>query len=285
MSHNEIDKTILKIVKENFNSDWDKFELYLDALIESSQKKLEPNQNTIGLTEREYIKKIQSGKSEILMSLKDISKEYTLGNHKVAALKNINLDVYKGEFIAITGPSGSGKSTLLHVLGGLDKPDKGQVLIEGSDLSKFNDNELSLFRNKMVGFIFQSFYLQPYLNVLQNTEIPLIFRMANESVRKAAATNAIDAVGLSERIMHLPKQLSGGQMQRVGIARAIVNDPKIVLADEPTANLDKESTQDIINMLKKINKEKGITIVVVTHNDMVAQHADRIIKLEDGEIK
>jgi putative ABC transport system ATP-binding protein len=285
MNQNEIDKAILKIVKESFNSDWEKFDSYITELNKKSGSVPNIKESHTGLTDREYIKKMQGENVEVLMSLKSISKEYSLGQHKVTALKNINLDIYKGEFVAITGPSGSGKSTLLHVLGGLDKPDKGEVLIEGADLSKFNDNELSLFRNKMVGFIFQSFYLQPYLNVLQNTEIPLIFRMASESVRKSAATNAIDAVGLSERITHLPKQLSGGQMQRVGIARAIVNDPKIVLADEPTANLDKESTQDIINMLKKINKEKGITIVVVTHNDMVAQYADRIIKLEDGEIK
>lgn len=278
-NQNKVDQAIFDIVKHRFASDWQKFEGYVNELARKAATSTEktnsyPNQTIITKTDR-----------KVLIGLSGISKEYNLGGSKVAALNNINLDIYEGEFIAIVGPSGSGKSTLLQILGGLDKPDKGSVFIEGQDLAKFNDDQLSLFRNKTVGFIFQSFYLQPFLNVLQNTEIPLIFRKASNLIRRNAATKAIEAVGLTNRIRHLPRQLSGGQMQRVGIARAIVNEPKIVLADEPTANLDSVSTQEIIKLLKKINREKNITVIVVTHNKLVAQHANRIIKLTDGQIQ
>lgn len=219
-----------------------------------------------------------------IIELKNVSKIYKLSSETVYALKNASLDIHEGEMVAIVGPSGSGKSTLLQLIGALDKPTEGKLLVNGQDISKLNDKELSSFRNKTIGFVFQSFYLQSYLNVRQNVEIPLIFGGMNKNSRKEISKEVTESVGLLERINHLPKQLSGGQMQRVAIARALVNKPKIILADEPSASLDKETATEIMELFREINQKHKTTVIIVTHNDFVADYCQRQIKLQNGEL-
>jgi putative ABC transport system ATP-binding protein len=223
-------------------------------------------------------------KGKILIQLKNLSKEYKVGKEAVHALKGIDLEIYEGEIVALIGPSGSGKSTILNIVGGLDTPTSGDVFIADKNLKDLKDHELSDYRNHTIGFVFQFFNLQPYLSVVQNVEVPLIFRGATESVRRDAALEAVKNVALEDRATHLPNQLSGGQMQRVAIARSIVNNPKIILADEPTGNLDKKTGTEILNLLKELNKKFNTTIIIVTHDNSVAQQADRIITLQDGNI-
>lgn len=221
----------------------------------------------------------------IAVSLSSVFRTYKNDNRQIHAVKNLSLEIRAGEIVAIMGPSGSGKSTLLNLIGGLESPDQGEINAFGSKISDFDDKELSHYRNKTVGFVFQFFYLQPYLSVLQNIEIPLLFSAKTTQERNTAARDAISSVQLQDRITHLPSQLSGGQMQRVAIARALVSKPQLILADEPTGNLDRATGHDILQLLKKINQEFNTTMVIVTHDAEVASMADRVLTLRDGEIK
>lgn len=219
-----------------------------------------------------------------VIKIQDVSKEYKLGRQKVHAVKNVSLSIREGEFVALTGPSGSGKSTLLQLIGGLDKPSGGSVVVNGHDLKKLSDRKLSKFRNQTIGFVFQFFYLQPFLSLKTNLEVPGMFARTSRRARSQKSGELAEKVGLSERLKHKPKELSGGQMQRAAIARALLNSPKIVLADEPTGNLDSQNGQAIIDLFDDIRKTYGTTIVVVTHDAQIASMADREIKLSDGEI-
>lgn len=220
----------------------------------------------------------------VIMSAQHISKTYKLGRQSVTALDDVTLDIYEGEFVALTGASGSGKSTLLQLLGGLDKPTKGEVVVRGQSLRQLSDQKLSAFRGRTIGFIFQSFYLQPFLTLGTNLEIPAMFARMKPSDRRQRAQELATLVGLDDRMNHLPKELSGGQMQRAAIARALFNRPNILLADEPTGNLDSTNSQRIIELFQKIRTELGTTIVIVTHNPEIATLADREIILKDGRI-
>ncbi len=220
----------------------------------------------------------------VIVRLSDISKEYKVGRQPVPALKNVSLEIRAGEFIALTGSSGSGKSTLLQLIGGLDKPTSGTIEVDGADLGKMSDSILSTFRNRTIGFVFQFFYLQPFLKVGTNLELPGMFAQMNKAERRARSSELAQAVGIGDRDKHLPRELSGGQMQRAAIARALLNKPKLLLADEPTGNLDSVNGAAIIDLFETIRKQFGTTIVVVTHDKNIAAKADREITLKDGEI-
>ncbi len=219
----------------------------------------------------------------VVIRLEDVSKTYKLGKQKVNALKEVSLTIQQGEFVAITGASGSGKSTLLQLIGGLDKPTKGLVSVDGKKLAKLSDRKLSIFRNKTVGFVFQFFYLQPFLRLQTNLEVPGMFARERRGVRVARTKELAVAVGLEDRLRHMPKELSGGQMQRAAIARALLNNPKVILADEPTGNLDSVNGRGIIDLFDKIRHDFGTTVIVVTHDAKVASRADREIVMKDGE--
>jgi putative ABC transport system ATP-binding protein len=219
-----------------------------------------------------------------VIELKDICKDYGTGESKVKAVCDVNLKIRKSEIIAIMGPSGSGKSTLLDILGCLDRPTRGKVFIDGVDVSKLNDNELAKIRSEKIGFIFQFFYLIPALTALKNVELPMTFVKSSVKNREAKARELIKTVGLENRMYHRPSQLSGGESQRIAIARALANDPQIILADEPTGNLDSKSGKEIMDILTKLNKERGVTLIIVTHDSNIAKHAKRIINLKDGMI-
>jgi len=220
-----------------------------------------------------------------ILEAKGVKKTYTMGEVLVPALRGVSLQVEEGEFVAIFGPSGSGKSTLLHVLGGLDRPDEGDVLIDGVGLSTLNDNKLAEVRLRKIGFVFQFFNLLPRLTALRNVELPLTLADVSEKEAVEKAKEALRIVGLEERVSHRPTELSGGEQQRVAIARALINEPKIVLADEPTGNLDTTTGWEIVRLMKRLNKEKGHTFVVVTHDQSVAENANRMIHLKDGVIQ
>lgn len=220
-----------------------------------------------------------------MIQLSGVTKTYKMGDETIYAMNKVNLVVEKGEFIAIVGPSGSGKSTLANIIGGLDSPNSGKVVVEGEDLASRNDHDLSKYRNKKVGFIFQTFNLQPGYTALENVTIPLIFGRISPSKRKKRAEECLKMVGLGNRMKHRPNQLSGGQRQRVCIARALANDPEIIIADEPTGNLDTQKGAEIVSLLKELNKKKGITLIVITHDTSVAKQADRILTIQDGQIK
>jgi putative ABC transport system ATP-binding protein len=219
-----------------------------------------------------------------LIELKNVSKVYKMEEVEVPALKGINMKIKRGEFVSVIGPSGSGKSTLLHIIGCLDRPTKGEVILDGIDVSKLSDNELSRIRAKKIGFVFQFFNLYPTLTALENVELPMMIVEKDKSERKKRARELLKIVGLEKRAEHLPSQLSGGERQRVAIARALANDPPLILADEPTGNLDSKSGKEIVSLLKKLQEEKGKTIVMVTHALDIAKFADRLIYLKDGEI-
>ena len=219
-----------------------------------------------------------------MIELKNVSKVYELGGEKIYALDSVDLVINNGDFIAVVGPSGSGKSTLANIIGGLDTPDKGQVLVDDKDISKVGDRALSNYRNKKIGFIFQSFNLQPTFTALENVMIPLIFAKMPNSERKKRATECLKAVGLDDRMKHRPNQLSGGQRQRVCIARALANNPEMIIADEPTGNLDSTKGAEIVDLLKKLNKKNGITLIVITHDVTVAKQAGKILTIKDGKI-
>ena len=213
-----------------------------------------------------------------------LTKVYRMGLVRVVALRDVNLRVRRGEFVAVMGPSGSGKSTLLNLLGALDRPTKGRVIVDGVDLSRLSDDELARFRNLKVGFVFQFFNLIQRTTVLRNVELPLIVRGVPRSVRVKRAIEVLERVGLGDKIYRKPNELSGGERQRVAIARALVNRPSIVLADEPTGNLDTKTGMEVVEVMRKMNRELGTTFVIVTHDPMVANATERIIFFKDGQI-
>ncbi|MCX6808782.1 MAG: ABC transporter ATP-binding protein [Candidatus Berkelbacteria bacterium] len=220
-----------------------------------------------------------------MIELKGATKMYELGGEKIYALDHVDLKVDKGDFIAIVGPSGSGKSTLANIIGGLDVPDEGEVLVDDVNIAKVNDATISNYRNKKIGFIFQSFNLQPTYTALENVMIPLIFSGISLSQRKKRAFECLKAVGLEDRVSHMPNQLSGGQRQRVCIARALANNPEVIIADEPTGNLDSKKGIEIVELLKELNQKSGITLVVITHDPGVARQAKRVVEIKDGRIR
>ena len=217
-----------------------------------------------------------------MIKLTGINKIYRTNEIETLALENVNLDVAKGEFVSIMGPSGCGKSTLLNIMGLLDAPTSGKIEINGTSVESMKDKELAAFRNKTLGFVFQSFHLINSLNVIDNVELPLLYRKMAAKERTRLAKEVLERVGLSHRMRHMPTQLSGGQCQRVAIARAIVGNPEIILADEPTGNLDSKMGAEVMELLHKLNKEDGRTIVMVTHNEEQAKQTSRTIRFFDG---
>ena len=217
-----------------------------------------------------------------MIKLTGINKIYRTNEIETLALENVNLDVAKGEFVSIMGPSGCGKSTLLNIMGLLDAPSSGKIEINGTSVESMKDKELAAFRNKTLGFVFQSFHLINSLNVIDNVELPLLYRKMAAKERTRLAKEVLDRVGLSHRMRHMPTQLTGGQCQRVAIARAIVGNPEIILADEPTGNLDSKMGAEVMELLHKLNKEDGRTIVMVTHNEEQAKQTSRTIRFFDG---
>ncbi|RZJ81470.1 ABC transporter ATP-binding protein [Pedobacter cryotolerans] len=219
-----------------------------------------------------------------LIHIKDIGRKYVIGSEVIHALKSVSLDINKGEFVALMGPSGSGKSTLMNILGCLDTPSKGDYILNGTNVSQMTDNELAEVRNKEIGFVFQTFNLLPRSTSLDNVALPLIYAGAGKRERDERATKALENVGLGNRITHKPNELSGGQRQRVAVARALINNPSIILADEPTGNLDTKTSIEIMGLLEEIHS-KGNTIILVTHEEDIAQHAHRIVRMRDGLIE
>ncbi len=219
-----------------------------------------------------------------LIELKNIKKVYRLGSEDVIALDGINLSIEKGEFVSIIGPSGSGKSTLMHILGCLESPTGGDYIFGGINVKDFQDSELAYMRNRRIGFVFQNYNLLPQFNVLANVALPLLYCGVGGREREKKAIEALKSANLTNRNRHRPSELSGGERQRVAIARAIVNNPDIILADEPTGNLDQKVGREIISLFKKLNEEKNVTIVLVTHDPNVASMARRIIRILDGKI-
>jgi putative ABC transport system ATP-binding protein len=220
----------------------------------------------------------------IVLELKNINKCYHLGSTKVQALKNVSFKINSGDFVAVIGPSGSGKSTLMNILGCLTVPDSGEYTIDDIDIINASDDKLAEIRNRKIGFVFQNFNLLAKLTALENVELPLIYRGIKRKERYLRSVKALDMVNLTDRIQHKPKELSGGQQQRTAIARALVSEPEIILADEPTGNLDSKAGKDIMNLLSELNQQ-GKTIVLITHDLAVAQYAKRIMKIIDGELQ
>ena len=217
-----------------------------------------------------------------ILEIKNLCKVYGSGETKVDALKNVSFDIEQGEFVAIVGPSGSGKSTLMHILGGVDTPTSGEVNISGTDISKLNETKLAIFRRRQIGLIYQFYNLIPILNVEENMTLPIL--LDGKKPDKKLLNDLVQKLGLSERVGHLPNQLSGGQQQRVSIGRALMNHPALLLADEPTGNLDSENSREIITLLRKFNKENRQTVIIITHDERIALSADRVITIEDGQI-
>lgn len=219
-----------------------------------------------------------------IIKTKDLIKLYIMGMEELYALKGINMSIYKNEYVAIMGPSGSGKSTLMNIIGCLDVPTSGNYELNGNNVSEMDDNELASVRNREIGFVFQTFNLLPRSNALHNVELPLIYKGMSRHERLELAEQALDQVGLKDRMLHKPNELSGGQRQRVAIARALVNKPSIILADEPTGNLDSKTGDEIMVLFDELHS-KGNTIILVTHEDFIAEHAARVIKLRDGMVE
>jgi len=218
-----------------------------------------------------------------VIQIEQLKKTYHLGKVNVEALRGVSFEINTGEFVSIMGPSGSGKSTLMHIIGCLDYPTEGKYFLSGQDVSKLNDNQLALFRNQKIGFVFQQFNLLPKATILRNVELPLTYNNTNSKNKKRLAVQALEEVGLGDRLKHRPNEISGGEKQRVAIARALVNHPSIILADEPTGNLDSKTGQDIMKMIDKLHDE-GNTIILVTHEPEIARYAKRVIHLKDGVI-
>lgn len=217
-----------------------------------------------------------------ILKVENLTKKYGKGSTEVVALDNVSFSVEKGEFVAIVGASGSGKSTLLHLIGGVDRPTSGKVYIDGKDIFSLNDDKLAIFRRRQVGLIYQFYNLIPILNIEENITLPLA--LDNRKVDKESLDDMLKSLGLTERRTHLPNELSGGQQQRTSIGRALITNPTIILADEPTGNLDSKSSDEIVALLKKSNRDMKQTIIMITHNMEIAKSADRIIKIEDGKI-
>jgi putative ABC transport system ATP-binding protein len=222
--------------------------------------------------------------SDVVIQTRNLTKEFVRADFHVIALHEVSLDIHKGEFVALMGPSGSGKSTLLHLIAAMDRPSGGDIRVLGEDLRAMNDRQIAHWRNEHVGFIFQQFNLIPVLTALENVELPLKLTNLKKPERVEHATTALKLVGLGDRLSHFPRQLSGGQEQRVAIARAIVTDPDLILADEPTGNLDAASAQEVLTILSKLNRDHGKTVVMVTHDPHAAKFASRVQHLEKGEL-
>jgi putative ABC transport system ATP-binding protein len=221
------------------------------------------------------------------MSVRDLTKVYKMGDHEVRALRGVSLDIEAGEFVAVTGPSGSGKSTFMHIAGCLDRPTSGNYFLDGKDVSKLSKDDLARARNAKIGFVFQGFNLLSRTTALDNVELPLLYRSLNKfktSERHKRALAVLDAVGLGERYHHMPNQLSGGQQQRVAIARALINEPSILLADEPTGNLDTRTSIEVMGIFQRLNQERGITVLLITHEIDIAEYGTRIIRFRDGRV-
>jgi putative ABC transport system ATP-binding protein len=219
-----------------------------------------------------------------VVSIRELSKVYQQGEINVVALNNISLDIDEGEFLALMGPSGSGKSTLLHIIAGIDRPTRGTCRVQDIEVTKLNESELADWRNQNVGFVFQTFNLIPVLTAYENVELPLLLTKLRGRQRRKQVTTALELVGLGDRAKHLPKQLSGGQEQRVAIARALVTDPMLVVADEPTGNLDSQSAHDVLTILQMLSRQVGKTVIMVTHDPKAAAFGSRAIHLEKGEL-
>lgn len=220
----------------------------------------------------------------MLISIQHLNKTYIMGAEKVEALKDVTLDIKKNEYVALMGPSGSGKSTLMNLLGCLDSPTSGQYWLNGIEVSTMDDGELAEVRNKQIGFVFQTFNLLPRLSALENVALPLVYAGYSREERLEKARKTLESVGLGDRVLHKPNELSGGQRQRVAVARALVNDPAIILADEPTGNLDTKTSYEIMGLFEQIH-QAGNTVILVTHEQDIAQHAHRIVRLRDGLIE
>ena len=222
-----------------------------------------------------------------VIEVKDLSKIYKMGDHEVRALRGLTLQIDPGEFVAVTGPSGSGKSTFMHIAGCLDRPTAGTYLLDGHDVSQLSKDDLARVRNHKIGFVFQGFNLLSRTTALDNVELPLLYRAQNgfrTSERHKRAIAALDAVGLGERHHHMPNQLSGGQQQRVAIARALINEPSIILADEPTGNLDTRTSIEVMGIFQRLNRDRGITVILITHEHDIAEYATRLIRFRDGRV-
>lgn len=221
----------------------------------------------------------------IAIKATNVIKKYKVGKQIIRAIDDVSADIHEGEFVALVGPSGSGKSTLLHLLGGLDKPTSGEIVVGGKNVSSMNDRQLSKFRNQTIGFVFQSFYLQPFLTLRRNIEVASMPQRMRRAERKLRIESLARQVGLYDRLNHRPHELSGGQIQRAAIARALLNRPAIILADEPTGNLDSANSRDIISLFQQIREQYHATIIIATHDNEIAAQADRVIALKDGRLR
>ena len=219
-----------------------------------------------------------------MIRLENISVEYRLKSERIQALRNVSLDIPEGDFVAIMGPSGSGKTTLIQLIAGLLTPTAGEVTVSGENLRRLNDRTISAFRNRTIGFVFQFFNLPNYYTALDNVALPLVFAGVDERTRRARARELLTEFGLAERMRHTPDQLSGGEAQRVAIARALVNNPKIILADEPTGNLDRETGTYVMELLQRVNRQRSVTVLLVTHDEKAAAFAQHVIRIEKGKL-
>jgi len=226
---------------------------------------------------------VRGDRNPVLVRARNLGKDYVMGDNRVQALKSVDVDIQRGEFVAIMGPSGSGKSTFMNLVGALDRPTRGELSIADRDISKLSRDELAALRNQVLGFVFQQFMLLPRTSALDNARLPLMYTRLPAPEKDRRAREALQRVGLAERMDHTPAQLSGGQQQRVAIARALVNHPRMILADEPTGALDTVTANDIMQLLTELNNE-GVTVILVTHEEEIAEHARRIIRFRDGEI-